>query len=187
MSVRITGGSAKGRKLPSSSGLRIRPTSERVRGAIYSLLGPNGARGRRVLDLYAGTGALGLEALSRGAAWVDFVEAGARQCRFIDAALKELRFDDRAHVYRGRAERVLRRLEGEYDLILIDPPYEMANLGLILDEIAGGSALRDDGLVVVEHSRRRPLDRSYGKLKALESRVYGDTAVSIYGLKESDD
>ncbi len=187
MSVRIIGGSAKGRKLPSARGVRLRPTSERVRGAIFSILGQDAVEGVRVLDLYAGTGALGLEALSRGALWVDFVESGARQCEQISLAVKVLGFETRSHVYQARVGRALDMLKEGYDLVMMDPPYQLDDLGLILARIGEGGVLSSRGLLVVEHSSRRPLEKEYGRLSLKKSRRYGDSTVSIYSLGESDD
>ncbi|MCH7626588.1 MAG: RsmD family RNA methyltransferase, partial [Chloroflexi bacterium] len=107
MTLRITGGELRGRRLKSAHGSGLRPTSERVRGAMFSIIGRDAVEGARVLDLYAGTGALGIEALSRGAAWADFVESGRGRCREIRDRLRELGLDDRSRVYAGRTLKVL--------------------------------------------------------------------------------
>ena len=100
MSTRITGGSERGRRLRSTKGAGLRPTSERVRAAIFSTIGHDAVDGTRVLDLYAGTGALGIEALSRGAAWADFVEVDTRRCQDIRETLRQMGLAGRA-MYTG--------------------------------------------------------------------------------------
>ena len=182
MSVRIIGGTAKGRILPSTRRANLRPTSGRVRGAIFSILGPQAIEGIRVLDLYAGTGALGIEALSRGAEWVDFVEGSHRQSSLIHAYLKMLGFHSHSHVYQAKVEKALDILPGGYDLVMMDPPYLITALEAIVTRISQKGILKTTGLLVIEHSRRQELEESYGSLSLVRSRRYGDTSVSIYSL-----
>ena len=122
MSVRVIGGEAKGRILKSPTGQKTRPTSNLVRSAIFSMLEPY-LDSARVLDLFSGTGALGVEALSRGADWVDFFENDARQCSAIKQNLKLLDYASFGQVHRAPAERAKAMLDGSYDVILMDPPY----------------------------------------------------------------
>jgi 16S rRNA (guanine966-N2)-methyltransferase len=180
MVLRITGGIHRGRRLRSSGGAGLRPTSDRVRSAIFSILGQDAAEGARVLDLYAGTGALGLEALSRGAAQADFVEASARRCQQIREHLRELSLAEKGKVYAGRVERVLASLSGGYDLVLADPPYEMDSWDSLMALLNEGGLLNEDCFVVVEHRHDTELAGEYGKLFLVTRRRYGDTAVSIY-------
>ena len=152
-----------------------------VRGALFSMLGPGGVEGRRVLDLYAGTGALGLEALRRGAGFVEFVELDRRRFQAIsDAVEREGVGTVRYRVHRGRAERWIRRLTGRYDIVFIDPPYSDDPFNAILGGLGGQDKLSAGAVVFAEHDRRRSLEDHYPGLSRERTRLYGDTAVSIY-------
>lgn len=151
-----------------------------VRGALFSILGPGGVEGKRVLDLYAGTGALGLEALLRGARFVEFVEIDRGRCEAIRAAVEREELADRCRVHRGRAERITGRLAGGYDIVFIDPPYADDPFERIFDRLERGEKLAEHAVVFAEHDRRRHLADKYPGLRLEETRIYGDTAVSIY-------
>ncbi len=146
---------------------------------VESLLDLEGAR---VLDLYAGTGALGIEALSRGAAWADLVEASATCCRLIAENLAHTKLAERAKVHCRPVEQALWTFPGKYDLILLDPPYADPGLPGLLERLADSALLQPGALVVAEHSKRTPLAASYGRLVRLKERRHGDTVVSIYRL-----
>ncbi len=180
MTLRITGGELRGRRLKSARGGGLRPTSERVRGAIFSIVGPDAVEGVRVLDLYAGTGALGIEALRRGAARADFIESGAGRCREIRDRLRELGLDDRSRVYAGRTLRVLGTLSIAYDLVFADPPYELDEWESVMCLLDARGLVNERGQVVAEYRGGTKLAEGYGALRLTTSRRYGDTAVSIY-------
>ena len=184
LNVRITGGAARGIPLLVPPSSRIRPTSDRVRGALFQLLGRE-IVGARVLDLYAGTGALGIEALSRGAASADFVEADARLCRIVARNLQAAGFTEHGHVHHARAERALEFLEGPYQMVLMDPPYSMRRFSQALDRLAHSVLVDDGGIVAVEHSNRVGTENGYGSLRKVRSRRYGDTTVSMYRAGEA--
>lgn len=183
MGLRIVAGDTGGRALKPVKGVRTRPTSSLVRGAVFSLLG-TATQGVRALDLFAGTGSLGIEALSRGALWVDFVEVDRRQCATLRQSLESLGHTERAHVYCARAERAITFLQGPYDLVLFDPPYDYPTIDTLLQYMAQASLVRGGGLLVVEHSSRRPLQESYGSLRLFKQRRYGDTCISLYKAGE---
>ena len=180
MSVRITGGLVKARKLPSLSGLRVRPTSERVRGAMFSMIGNSEIQGKYILDLYSGTGALGIEALSRGARYVDFVEKESRQCQMIRSATDDFGFSDQVHIYQSKVEKMLKSSKEKYEIIFMDPPYESREIDLAMNLINQNTLLKANGLIVIEHSSRDHLYTKYGQLKMSKNRNYGDTDVSIF-------
>lgn len=177
--MRVVAGRFGGRTLKAPPGRDTRPTSDRVREALFSMLGP--LDGARVLDLYAGSGALGIEALSRGAAHVTLVERAAAAQRVIAANLEALGVaGDEARLVRGSAAAALRdaSARGEaYDLVLLDPPYRDAQgLGRELSP----SLLRvltPQGRVVAESDRRAPLDLT--GLTTTHERRYGDTLIRI--------
>jgi 16S rRNA (guanine966-N2)-methyltransferase len=175
--VRIVAGRWGGRRLTTPKGLATRPTSDRVRESLFSILGER-VQGARVLDLFAGSGALGLEALSRGAQEVTFVDSAAAAISSVRANLEALGAE--AEVHRGDALRFLRAAPGKarhYDLVLLDPPYRLAApLGRELSETLP-PVLAHDGLVVSESDRRAPLALD---LPLTDERRYGDTLIRIH-------
>ena len=174
---------APNRKSPGtgSSSRRVRPTTGRVRGALISMLGPGGAEGKRVLDLYAGTGGLGLEALRHGADFAEFVESDRRRCAEITAETERLGYGDRCRVHRAQVERVFERLDGRYDVVFIDPPYADDPFAEVLGRLGGDEKLLSDGATVfAEHGRRTELGERYGRLIRRSVKKYGDTSVSVF-------
>ncbi|MGH2957394.1 MAG: RsmD family RNA methyltransferase [Solirubrobacterales bacterium] len=172
--MRVTGGELGGRRLRTPRrGAELRPTSDRVREAIFSILGD--VSGARVLDLFCGTGALGIEALSRGAASVVMVDTKPAAAR---RNAQELGLGERAEVVRADAARFLRGAEqGAFDLVLCDPPYRLADrLARELDPLIRRT-LAPGGRVVVESSPERPLPVA---LPVVRERRYGDTLVVIH-------
>jgi 16S rRNA (guanine966-N2)-methyltransferase len=181
--VRVIAGEAKGTRLGPVPG-GTRPVSDRAREGVFSSLGA-GVRGARVLDLFAGTGAMGIEALSRGAAEAVFVDSSPAAVRTIRANLERTGFGSRASVRRARAAAALRR-GGAFDLVLLDPPYALPGpeVDALLDEIAGQGVGRPGALVVLTRPSKGympviPLNLS------LERRLsYGDTAVLMFRVPE---
>ncbi len=172
--MRVVAGRFKGRRLTAPRGTRTRPTADRVREALFSMLGD--LDGARVLDLYAGSGALGIEALSRGAATAVFVERDPQAVAAIERNLAPLGVE--ATVARADALRWLARVEGEFDLVFCDPPYDVAS------RLAGALAERlavltpDDARIVTESDKRHPLQLPF---PLLTERSYGDTRIAIHG------
>jgi 16S rRNA (guanine966-N2)-methyltransferase len=177
--MRVVAGRLGGRRLRAPRGRDTRPTSDRVREALFSMLGP--LDGARVLDLYAGSGALGIEALSRGAASATLVERDARAVAVIRANLEALALGaEEAQVVNGPAAAALRdasRRGDTYDLVLLDPPYrDAATLGRELTQ-ALPAVLAPNARVVAESDRRSPLELG---LPVLRERRYGDTLIRIH-------
>ena len=183
--MRVVGGKAKGRRLRGTVSPGARPTTERVRSAIFNILTPDIFRDGRVLDLYAGSGSLGIEALSRGAAWADFLEQNRRQCDVIQANLADSGFADQARVHCTEVEKGLPGLSGPYRLIMLDPPYRFLELARVLETIATMRGMvEDDGTVVVGHSRHLELQPIYGNLHLFTHRRYGDNVVDFFHKDE---
>ncbi len=176
--MRVIGGAAKGRRLQGSANPQARPTSELVRGAIFNILGD--VEGVLILDLFAGTGALGIEALSRGAKWADFVEHNLRQCDVIRANLVATKFVDMAQVHTMSVQSAFKTLRGPYDLVLMDPPYNLESLYPVLEGLGQAPLLGESALVVVGHSKRQPVEKSYGPLIHDSSHRYGDSLVELF-------
>ena len=186
MTLRITGGEHRGRRFRLPRGSDLRPTSDRVRAAVFSILGVDAVQGARALDLYAGSGALGLEALSRGAASVDFVEVNGRRCKEIREALALLGLGERGRVHNGRVERALESVEGGYDLVFADPPYALDDWDGLMRALNRPGLLDEGGIVVAEHRRSTVMTDEYDGMTLLTRRRYGDTAISIYESGEVD-
>lgn len=181
--VRIAGGTARGMPLAEPRGVRLRPTSGLVREAIFNILGPR-VEDASVLDLYAGTGALGIEALSRGAARATFIEAEAACVAAISQSLSRAEMSESGTVLRGRVPAALKAIEGPFDLIFLDPPYNEPDVETVLMRLS--VLLADDGVVVYEHgSRYNPPERPAG-LRLSERRVYGDSAVAFFVAQEGE-
>jgi len=178
--VRIIAGTARGRRLKGGRERGLRPTSDLVRGAMFDMLHAMQADFARALDLYAGTGALGIEALSRGAGWCDFVEKGARFCHVIHKNLELAGFVEKATVFCLPAERALTKLTGKYSLILADPPYRDEKADDVLQRIAASSLMGPDAVILFEHSKRKTPPPALGPLHLAASRRHGDTVISIY-------
>lgn len=157
----------------------MRPTSDLVRGALFDMLDAAGVSYERVLDLYAGTGALGIEALSRGGGLCDFVERDRRTADLIRENLRITALESRGRVIVAPVERSLPRLRPPYTLILADPPYADDAAIQAIDAVA--SAVADRGTVLaLEHSKRREPPPRLGPLQLVRSRRHGDTVISVY-------
>jgi 16S rRNA (guanine966-N2)-methyltransferase len=175
--VRIVAGSRKGHRIAAPKGVVTRPTGDRVREAVFSLIGP--VEGAAVLDLFAGSGAMGLEALSRGAASCVFVERDREAVRVIQANLEKLRLTGAVVSTRevASALREERDRGRRYDLVLVDPPYEEWNAHVTSLAVLLPAVLTDDALVVVETSERvepeLPLD-------LVTTRRYGSARITVF-------
>ncbi len=178
--MRVIAGRAKGHRLAGPPSRATRPTSDLVRGAIFSALESMGVELTRVLDLYAGSGALGIEALSRGGQWCDFVEKDARTCASIRENLAKTRFDGLAKVHCAPVERALARLEGPYTLVLADPPYAQEAAPSLERLVESGLAEAGRTVLVLEHSSREEGPGRLGGLSQVKTLRHGDSAVSIY-------
>jgi 16S rRNA (guanine966-N2)-methyltransferase len=169
--VRIIAGSRKGHRIDAPRGLATRPTGDRVREAAFNLLGP--VDGASVLDLYAGSGAMGLEALSRGAEHAVFVESDRDACRAIERNLDKLRLTG-AEVRCRDALAALANETRQYDLVLLDPPYEMTDYSKLARYLP--RVLAPDGILLVETSARVEPDLP---LEAQTSRRYGSARLTL--------
>ncbi|MDO8491259.1 MAG: 16S rRNA (guanine(966)-N(2))-methyltransferase RsmD [Dehalococcoidia bacterium] len=185
--MRVIAGAAKGHRIKAPRGSSVRPTSDMVRGAIFSMLEAMGVEWGRVLDLYAGTGAMGIEALSRGAEWLDSVEQDSRNCAVIKDNLEHTGFSEEAKVHCCSTEKALSFLQEGYDLVFVDPPYADPDLPSALRRLFSSKALTPRSTVVIEHSRRRALEGSYGGFHLTRELRHGDTRVSVYRFRESQE
>ena len=173
--IRIIAGSKKGRRLKVPQGLIVRPTSDRVREALFSMLGD--VSGLRVLDLFAGTGALGAEALSRGASCLVCVENNPLALGILKDNLRNLDLSDQAEVLKIDLAKGLHLPQEPFDLLLCDPPYGFEGLGVLLESFVG--LLRNEGVAVVEHQTSESLEAPEG-LVISDRRSWGSTAVTFF-------
>ena len=180
--MRIISGMAKGRRLHTLKGMSTRPTSDRVREAIFNIMGSS-MENNKVLDLFAGFGAVGLEAISRGADSVTFVEKSKRVTEVIQRNLKELCFEN-AQIFAMdvfRFFRWMQKRDEKYDLIFADPPYAMYEEKWIGDLWpAVSSSLEEGGLFILEHPSKWTASIHLSHLKKIETRKFGQTGVSFY-------
>lgn len=179
--MRIIAGSLKGRRLAPVKGL-IRPTGAKVREAVFAILG-EAVAGARVLDLFAGTGALGIEALSRGAREAVFVEDHPESLKVLRRNLESLDLGDRTRVLPVTVLSALKKLAvpgKKFDLVFLDPPYGGDQAAAALQGLAAAGLMAPGASVVVEHGRRDQLPEAAGSLQRQELRRYGDTQVAFY-------
>ena len=191
--VRISSGKLKGRKVVTSKkifisadGDELRPTSSKVREAILNIVQTE-IDHSLFLDLYAGTGAVGLEALSRGAEKVFFVENSPVRAKAVMDYIHKMGMDDRVSVYQEEAEVFLKRAMRtglKFDIIFADPPYLSGEIDKVLPLIAEGNILKDDGCILIEHSSKIALPEGMQNIKLARNYRYGDTMITLYRKEE---
>ncbi|MCD6308300.1 MAG: 16S rRNA (guanine(966)-N(2))-methyltransferase RsmD [Candidatus Latescibacteria bacterium] len=177
--LRVIGGRLKGARLKTPKGLATRPVQAKVREALFSILGD--MDGVRFLDLFAGTGAVGIEALSRGASDAVFVESGARQCRIIRENLASV--GSEARVFRSDTIRALKRLESagcRFDIVFADPPYETGLSQETVSLVCSGPFLSGDALLALTVYKTESLPGASGGCETVFDRSYGDTRLVVY-------
>lgn len=179
--MRVTGGSARGMTLLAPKGAETRPTTDRTREAIFSILYSMDADLTRVLDLYAGTGALAIEALSRGAEQAELVERSTSVCAIIRRNLAHVRLAERATVHCLDVRRALERLSSEpFSTVFLDPPYADPGIETVLETLGASELVATGGTIVLEHAHGRPPPAAIGRLALQSDRRYGGTGVAFY-------
>lgn len=177
--MRVISGTAKGLKLTAPTGNRTRPALDQVKEAIFNILFD--VSGMRVLDLFAGSGSVGIEALSRGARSATFVDEWNKAAEIIRKNLLHCHLDDRATVIRSQVDRAMERFDrkGEkFDLIFVDPPYQKDLVIPSLRRLSASSIATEDAIIVVEHHPKEPIDDIPG-LRLTDSRKYGQTLITF--------
>ncbi len=179
--MRVIAGEAKGRQLKVPKRKGVRPTSDYLRESLFGILGSS-VRGVRFLDLYAGSGAVGIEALSRGGAEVVFLEQDPACLRVLRENVERTGLGQ-SRLLAGDVLRVLPRLarrRERFDIIFLDPPYGIGLARRTLDIVASGDLLRPDGVLIVEHFAKEPLPERIGNLHRIRERAHGQTVLSFY-------
>ena len=186
--MRIITGTAKGTKLKAPKGLDVRPTADRVKESVFNILSNlkmtdgHPILGAKVLDLFAGTGNLGLEALSRGADQVLFVDNSLTSLAAVKDNIASTKLSAHAELLKGDSVKLIDRFEQagrKFTLVFIDPPYNQGLINRVLSKLDSGSILEGGGLIVVEHSKHEPVTGPFCNLSLLRSERYGETLVSI--------
>lgn len=180
--MRVVSGACKGRALKAVPGTGTRPTTDKVKESIFNMIGPY-FEGGQVLDLFAGSGGLGIEALSRGMETGIFVDREFSAIQTIKMNLATCQFTEQAEVYRNDAARALKALikrELQFDLILLDPPYKKQKLVELLETICLHKILRENGCIVCEHGHDVVLPDQVGTLFVKRREIYGIIAITIY-------
>lgn len=178
--MRIIAGDYKGRRLTSPMDDRVRPTTDKVKEAIFSIL-TNEIYGSNVLDLFSGSGNLGLEALSRGAEHCWFCDSSRDSIKLIRENISYCKADDKATVMAGDFRKVLARITEQMDIILLDPPYGKGMLSECFALIEEYDILAENGLILAEHRKEEELPEEIGRFTKIKERKYGKVVVSIYG------
>ena len=178
--MRVIAGKAKGHRLKAPKGTTTRPATDLVRGAIFSILENTASDWAQVLDLFSGSGALGIEALSRGADWVDFVEQDPRCCGIIRQNLEKTKLAAQAHIYCCSVVKAFSFLDKEYSIILMDPPYSNSSIGNLVTRLATSKLVGANSIVVVTHSPRLPLNSTYPPLNLIKEHRHGDSCIAVY-------
>ena len=183
--MRVIAGIYRSRPLRSMPGLDLRPTADRLRETLFNVLtagNPSALAGTMWVDLFAGTGAVGIEALSRGAAMVHFVESSAKAVELVQKNLQSLGITKNFEVLRQDAVRAIGALKkAKADFVFLDPPYRMNEAyRQTLEALAASSLLKQDGTVIAEHDKRFDPGEGFGKLQRLRKLEQGDSALSFY-------
>jgi 16S rRNA (guanine(966)-N(2))-methyltransferase RsmD len=186
--MRVIAGSHRGRRLSGPEGTALRPTSDKVRQAIFSILGTQ-VFGSRFLDLYAGTGAVGIEALSRGATSVTFVESDPKAVQLLQKNIRACQLLDRVQVRLGKTAAFLDQKDcwgGPYDVLFADPPYAALDELEIITHAVRPGLLSEHATVMIEQDSRTTLPPSIEHASLVRRYVYGDTALYLYGCSDSE-
>jgi 16S rRNA (guanine966-N2)-methyltransferase len=180
--VRVIAGEAKGRTLKAVPGMNTRPTTDKVKEAIFSMIGPY-FDGGMALDLFAGTGGLGIEAWSRGIERTVFIDREKISVDTIRLNVETAKMGSAAEIYRNDAERALKALakRGQrFRLVFLDPPYKMVTMDSLMAQLAANEMLEQDAIIVVEHDAAHAYPEQLEQFDRIKHAKYGDTAVSIY-------
>ncbi len=178
--MRVIAGKAKGHRLKVPKRTVTRPATDLVKGAIFSILENIASDWEQVLDLFSGSGSLGIEALSRGAGWVDFVEREPRCCAIIRENLEKTKLTEQAHIYCCSVAKAFSFLDKEYSIILMDPPYSDSSIGNLVEQLGTSELVGTDTTVVITHSPHLPLNSTYGTLNLIKEHRHGDSCIAVY-------
>ena len=178
--MRVISGEAKGRPLLGPAGTFTRPMQDKIKEALFSMLWSLGVEPGRIADLYAGTGAIGIEAISRGASSGDFVDQHAAACKVVRKNLEKTGLADRAHVHQTSVTGFINRPHQPYDVVFLDPPYADPDIEETIRLLADSTLIQSGTVVAIGHWPRLELPEEIGRLSRLRRRCHGDSCFSIY-------
>ena len=185
--MRVIAGSARGTRLTSPRGTHTRPTADRVRESLFSIIQSRFVLDdARILDICAGTGSLGIESLSRGAAFCCFIENDRNALSALKKNISTVRYDSRADLLEldvFKALNMLAARRDQFDIVFFDPPYSSNLYVQVSETLSNRSLLKEGGLLVTESDVRNPLPDQVGKFAKSDSRIYGDTVLDFYTLE----
>lgn len=184
--MRVISGSARGRRLKGPPSHATRPMADKIKGALFNMLLSLGVEPERVLDLYAGTGNIGIETLSRGAASADFVDQGREQCAVIRENLATTGFAPVSKVHQVPVLSYIKSQAGPYDFVILDPPYAAPDIIDTLEALSASSLVQSGTIVVLGHWPRLELPDTIGRLECLRHRCHGDSCFSIYEVVDTE-
>lgn len=182
--MKIIGGVARGKKIFIPKGVYLRATTDRTKESLFNIL-PS-IEGKSFLDLFAGTGNIGIEAMSRGAVRTVFVEQNPLMIKAIKKNLSLCGFERNYEIIKTTVEQgvgILSRRKDRYDIIFADPPYEKGYVGKILQLLSLASLNSEDGVIAIEHTVREEFEADIGKIALVDQRKYGETVISFFEMK----
>ena len=177
--MRIISGEHKSRRLVGGKKTKVRPTSDRVKESIFNILREE-VRGKRILDLFAGAGSLGIEALSRGAEWVTFVDVSTASINILKKNLENLNLESKSTILRMDGLKALNKLSQNFQMIFADPPYLKGFVQRIIDSIVQSKVLEKNGILILEHHKKETFSFPEEKLIPLRQKKFGDTVISFF-------
>lgn len=184
--MRVISGTARGRTLKGPPSSATRPMADKIKGALFNSLASLGVEPEVVLDLYAGTGSIGIEALSRGATRADFVDKGREQCAVIRDNLASTGFAAAATVHQTPVRAFIAGARATYDFVIVDPPYADPDIVETMELLAASSLVQAGSIVVIGHWPRLELPERIGSLACLRNRCHGDSCFSVYEADEAE-
>lgn len=185
--MRVISGSARGRKLKGPPSNATRPMADKIKGALFNMMLSLGIEPERILDLYAGTGNIGIEALSRGGTHADFVDQGREQCAVIRENLATTGFDKISRVHQVSVQTFIQGARTTYDTVIMDPPYAAPDIIKTLEALAASTLVQSGSIIILGHWPRLELPDTIGRLECLRHRCHGDSCFSIYEVVDPEE
>ncbi len=177
--MRIISGEHKGRRLAGGKKKKVRPTSDRVKESIFNILREE-VMGKKILDLFAGAGSLGIEALSRGAESVTFVDASSQSINVLKKNIKSLNLESRSTILRLDGLKAINKLKQNFQMIFADPPYLKGYVQRVIGSVVQSEVLEKNGILILEHHKKETFSFPEEKLSILRQKKFGDTVISFF-------